>query len=395
MQAKILCVGTELLLGDVLDTNSKMIAEYCRAHGIDIVEMRTVGDNEKRIARAFSEMLPAELLIVTGGLGPTTDDLTKEVLARILELPLVLDEPAERYYAAILPPESLERNRKQWLLHKGAETIANFHGTAPGVDLAYHGSRVVLFPGVPRELRAMLPYLERYHRTALATTLVRIAPIGESRMNEIASEAGLFEGTTPSVAPYTSDSGIFLKVTDRADAEGDARRLAMVARIEALFGMDAYGRDDDTLEGALVKLLSERGLTVTTAESITGGLVASRIVSVPGASAVLKHADVVYSDEAKIRYGVDPEILGSATAVSELTVRALLSSSSDFADVAIATSGYAGPEGDVGRVFYGARIRDTLYVKRVKLSGGRNEIRERTATLALDLSRRAILADEN
>lgn len=395
MQAKILCVGTELLLGDVLDTNSKMIAEYCRAHGIDIVEMRTVGDNEKRIARAFSEMLPAELLIVTGGLGPTTDDLTKEVLARILELPLILDESAERYYAEILPPESLERNRKQWMLPKGAETIANFHGTAPGVDLAYHGSRVVLFPGVPRELRAMLPYLERYHRTALATTLVRIAPIGESRMNEIAAEAGLFEGTTPSVAPYTSDSGLFLKVTDRADEAGDARRFAMVARIEALFGADAYGRDDDTLEGVLVKLLTERGLTVTTAESITGGLVASRIVSVPGASAVLQHADVVYSDEAKIRYGVDPEILGSATAVSELTVRALLSSSSDFADVAIATSGYAGPDGDVGRVFYGARIRDTLYVKRVKLSGGRNEIRERTATLALDLARRAILADEN
>lgn len=394
MQAKILCVGTELLLGDVLDTNSRMIAEFCRTHGIDIVEMRTVGDNEKRIARAFSEMLPTELLIVTGGLGPTTDDLTKEVLARILELPLVLDEPAHRYYAEILPPESLERNRKQWMLPKGAETIANFHGTAPGVDLAYHGSRVVLFPGVPRELRAMLPYLKRYARTALATTLVRIAPIGESRMNEIADGAGLFHGTMPSVAPYTSDGGIFLKVTDRADAEGDARRLAMVERIERLFGSDAYGRDEDTLEGVVVRLLTERGLTVTTVESITGGLVASRIVSVPGASAVMKHADVVYSDEAKIRYGVDPEILKNATAVSELTVRALLSNSRDLADVAIATSGYAGPDGDAGRVFYGARNRDTLYVKRVKLSGGRNEIRERTASLALDLVRRAILADE-
>lgn len=394
MQAKILCVGTELLLGDVLDTNSRMIAEFCRTHGIDIVEMRTVGDNEKRIARAFSEMLPTELLIVTGGLGPTTDDLTKEVLARILELPLVLDEPAHRYYAEILPPESLERNRKQWMLPKGAETIANFHGTAPGVDLAYHGSRVVLFPGVPRELRAMLPYLKRYARTALATTLVRIAPISESRMNEIAAGAGLFHGTMPSVAPYTSDGGIFLKVTDRADDKGDARRLAMVERIERLFGSDAYGRDEDTLEGVVVRLLTERGLTVTTVESITGGLVASRIVSVPGASAVMKHADVVYSDEAKIRYGVDPEILKNATAMSELTVRALLSSSRDLADVAIATSGYAGPGGDAGRVFYGARIRDTLYVKRVKLSGGRNEIRERTASLALDLVRRAILADE-
>lgn len=394
MQAKILCVGTELLLGDVLDTNSRMIAEFCRTHGIDIVEMRTVGDNEKRIARAFSEMLPTELLIVTGGLGPTTDDLTKEVLARILELPLVLDESAHRYYAEILPPESLERNRKQWMLPKGAETIANFHGTAPGADLAYHGSRVVLFPGVPRELRAMLPYLKRYARTALATTLVRIAPIGESRMNEIAAGAGLFHGTMPSVAPYTSDGGIFLKVTDRADDKGDARRLAMVERIERLFGSDAYGRDEDTLEGVVVRLLTERGLTVTTVESITGGLVASRIVSVPGASAVMKHADVVYSDEAKIRYGVDPEILKNATAVSELTVRALLSSSRDLADVAIATSGYAGPGGDAGRVFYGARIRDTLYVKRVKLSGGRNEIRERTASLALDLVRRAILADE-
>lgn len=392
MQAKILCVGTELLLGDILDTNSRLIAEYCRAHGIDVIEMRTVGDNERHISRAFLEMLPTGLLIVTGGLGPTVDDLTKEILARILELPLLYDHELENYYGARLKPEARYRNRKQWLLPEGAKAIENPIGTAPGIDITYHESRIILFPGVPRELSAMIPYLDTFSKTALRSTCVKIAPIGESLMNEIAAKAGLFIGNMPSVAPYTSEGGLFLKVTDRADEAGDARRLEMVERIERLFGNNAYGRDQETLESALVMQLKKHALTITTAESITGGLVASRIISVPGASTVLTHANVVYSDAEKIRYGVDREMIHKMTAVSEFTIRALLTSSLNTADVAIATSGYAGPTGDVGLVFYGTRVGETLYVKRVKLHGGRDEIRNCTASLALDLARRAVIA---
>lgn len=390
--AEILCVGTELLLGEVVNTNVAYIGRALAALGISVYRTAVVGDNAERLrSELLASLSRADLVITSGGLGPTYDDLTKETVASSLGLEMVRDESildGIKTYFAKTGREMTENNKKQADVPRGAVALKNPYGTAPGIMIRDGEKLVIMLPGPPSELRPMMdnevvPVLREASDKTIVCKNVHIMGMGES-----AVETELYElmknGKNPAIAPYAKEGELRLRVSAMADSvdEGERACERVIEQIkQSKVGEYIYGVDVGNIESALVSALRERGLTLAVAESCTGGLLAKRITDVSGASQVFLGGCVTYSNEAKMRLlGVNAETLERYSAVSEKTaiemargVRLALGT-----DIGASTTGSAGPTKDpsssepVGTVYIGVSTDAEEYAVRLSISDQRS-----------------------
>ena len=311
MIVELVSVGTELLLGNIVNTNTQFLAEQCAALGLSMYHQVTVGDNEERLAEVVRTALKrSDIVIFTGGLGPTEDDLTKEVCAKVMGLPLREDSHTKQRIEAYLKnsifKEIPDNNWKQAMVPKGAIVLDNPNGTAPGLILESGNQAVILLPGPPSELyplfkQQVYPYLKKLQPEVIRSQMVKICGVGESQVEDQLLDL-IDQQTNPTIATYAKTGEVHLRVTARGKNEEEAKRLTkpVVKEIKNRFGEHVYSvREEETLEMAVVRLLQKYELTVTTAESCTGGLIAGRIVNVPGASDVFWAGFVTYSRKTK------------------------------------------------------------------------------------------------
>lgn len=362
MKAEIICIGTELLLGEIVDTNASYLARSLAQMGIDLYHKTTVGDNLERAAGAIRQALDrADVVLVSGGLGPTQDDLTREAIAVATGVPLEMNNDAltqvESWFSRMKRPMT-DNNRRQALFPHGATPILNTRGTAPGIWLEVNGHAIAAMPGVPRELITMMeesvgPLVQSRipagERKVLRSRVIRLVGIGESAVEDRIMPLILSQ-TNPTIAPYAGDSEVRLRLTASACQEAEALALldGLEAKVRADLGGHIYGLDQDTLELALIRRLAGLGKTLAVAESCTGGLVAHRLTNVSGSSEVFIEGCVTYDNRAKTaRLGVDRAIIDQFGAVSEPVARAMAEGirRSAGVDFGLATTGIAGPGG--------------------------------------------------
>lgn len=411
--AEVLCIGSELLLGNILNGNARWLAEALAALGIPHFRQAVVGDNSERLQEAVREASRrSRLLITTGGLGPTTDDLTTQAMADCFGQPLELREDVlaavmARYKARGQPiPAS---NRKQALLPKGATVVPNPTGTAPGMLWEPEPGFVILtFPGVPAELHAMwrqtaVPWLllQGYSRGVVVSRILRFWGASESRLAEAA--AAELAQTNPTVAPYAGTGEVKLRITACAETSQKAETLIAPtqARLMALGGSSAYGCDDDSMASVVLKVLMERQQTVATAESCTGGGVAAALTAVPGSSAAVLGGIVAYANTIKHKLlGVSTADLDHHGAVSEPVAKAMAVGVRQRlgADWGVAITGIAGPGGGsaskpVGLVVFAVAGEEGVIAvtRQLNASRGRRWIQTVSVGTSLDLLRRQLL----
>lgn len=412
MRAEIISVGTELLLGEIVDTNAAFLSQELAALGIELYHRTTVGDNEQRLRQALVEALSrVDLVITSGGLGPTADDLTKEVVAAVLDLPLVLHPPSLQWieeYFARMGRKMTASNRKQALIPEGGVALPNPNGTAPGVFVRKGEQIVVCLPGPPGELMPMFrsyvrPELQKESRGVIRSRVLRLCGVGESELVERIGDF-LAGQTNPTLAPLASEGEVRLRITARAqtDAEAEALNGELEAKLRARLGLLIYGTDEDTLESVVVKLLKRRGETLAVAESCTGGLLADRITDVPGASTVFDRGVVTYSNRAKMELlQVPADVIEAKGAVSPEVARFMAEGVRRVAgtDWGIGITGIAGPGGGsrekpVGLVYFALAGPGVSLVREEHWSGDRRKIKRRTTQAVLDLLRRTLLTDQ-
>lgn len=412
MTAEIICVGTELLLGDIVNTNAQFLSRELAELGISVLHEHVIGDNPGRLRDLVNEARArSDLLVFSGGLGPTADDLTKETVAEAFGDPLRFDEDEWRKIVSFFAKSGrtpTENNRKQAMVPTRGHKLPNAHGTAPGVWLEDGAGRIaVLLPGVPREMQAMWredvrPELEARQNCTIHSMTLRVLG-GES---SIASKvAPLFESDNPTAAIYCKTGECEIRVTARAATEEQAKAAcrARVNEFREILGDSAYDVDVPSLAYTVVRTLRQRALTVATAESCTGGLIAKMLTDVPGASLAFEFGYVTYSEDAKTRLlGVRPSLFERYTAVSSQVAVAMARGALAVSGAALAVSvtGLAGPGGalpgkPVGTVYLAGVDNRTgrTYVKRLHLGGygSREIIRTRAALYALDMVRRMAL----
>lgn len=358
MKAEILCVGTELLIGDIVNTNAAYLSKKLSENGIFVYHHTVVGDNDGRLREALSDALGrSDVVVMTGGLGPTYDDMTKETVSSVMGKKLVRHEESEKRilaYFARTDRVPTPNNMKQALMPEGATVFENNFGTAPGCAIESGGKTVVMLPGPPKEMKPMfdgevLPYLLRNSMEVLVSENVNIFGMGESSVEEKLRDI-MTSGDNPTVAPYVNDGEVRVRVTARAENRECAEKLIapVVEKIKDIIGDFVYGVNAVSLENAVVKTFSERGLTLASAESCTGGLISKRITDIPGSSAMFGYGVCTYANEAKEKIlGVKHETLEKYGAVSEATAREMAEGLLRLsgADVAVCTTGLAGPGG--------------------------------------------------
>lgn len=396
--AEILCVGTELLIGDIVNTNAAYIARRLATLGIGVYRQSVVGDNPERLAADLQTALDrVDLVITSGGLGPTYDDLTKETAAAVFGREMALHEESlariERYFAAT-GRVMTDNNRKQAMMPTGAIVLPNDYGTAPALALVREdGKTLVMLPGPPRELEPIFreqvePFLHGRCDAILYSRNIHIAGLGESAV-ENALPKELLDSANPTLAPYCTAGEVRLRVTAKAKSEAEAAALcdAMIDRIQATaVAPYIYGIDVPSAEAALVAALSEKGLTVATAESCTGGLIAKRLTDVAGCSAVVAGGAVTYQTREKTAIlGVSPELIERCSVVSAEVAEAMAKGALSRFDtnLAIATTGYAGPGGGterdpVGTVYIAVATKSAVQSRRLSLSPWRDRAYIRT-----------------
>ncbi|MFL0194462.1 competence/damage-inducible protein A [Clostridium sp. WILCCON 0269] len=410
MKAEILCVGTEILLGDIVNTNAQFISKELANLGIEVYHQSVVGDNPKRLLDELETGFKrSDIIITTGGLGPTQDDLTKETSAKFFNRELLLDEKAlndlREHFNRMGKSYSEGNNIKQAYFPKDSTIFPNPHGTAPGCAIEDKGKILIVLPGPPRETKPMfqdyvIPLLKKYSKGTIKSKILRIYGMGESVMAERVSEF-IEKSVNPTVAPYAKEEDIILRITARANTESEALNLIKPVEIELKksLGINIYGEDNVTMEEVLGRLLIDKGYTLSSAESCTGGLIAAKLINYPGISAVFKEGVVAYHNEAKInRLGVKKDTLDKYGAVSPEVAKemALGIAKTANTDIGISTTGIAGPEGGtpekpVGLVYMGLYNRGKVKVKKLQYAGNRDIIRRRTTMNALDWIRREIL----
>lgn len=409
VDAEIISVGTELLLGEIVDTNSAEISESLAQLGINVFFQSCVGDNPLRMAALFSQALVrSQVVIITGGLGPTEDDRTKEVLARVGGVQLRLDPQAlaqvERYFQ-VTGREMTENNKRQAMMPEGAEILENPRGTAPGVYWQVAGRHVFCLPGVPTEMRTMwresvVPKIAQIAGVngAIFSRTLRFFGIGESSLEEKIED--LVKGENPTVAPYAGSGEVRIRITARENTQERARQMIepVEKELRARLGQFIYGYDDDTLESVVGRLLTEKGMSLATAESCTGGLLGSRLTDIPGSSAYYRGGWIAYSNEAKVQeLGVDAEVLAAHGAVSEEVAAqmALGAQARSKADFAVSITGIAGPDGGsaekpVGLVCFGVAGPEGVQTTTSRFTGAREDVKWRSSNEALNLIRLAV-----
>ncbi|WP_127583856.1 competence/damage-inducible protein A [Paenibacillus koleovorans] len=406
MKAEIIAVGTELLLGQIVNTNAQYIAQGCADMGINVFFQTVVGDNAQRIKDSFDiARQRADLIICTGGLGPTQDDLTKDALADYLGRSLYLHEPSMEKIVKMFESRGIEMvksNERQALLLDGSEPLTNDAGLAVGAAITQDGTHYVLLPGPPKEMKPMFDnYVKAWLRTMMGDVLplfsktLKFAGIGESTLEHRLIDL-IDAQQDPSIAPYAKEGEVSIRLTTRAASaeEGMAKIAGVEQQIRSRVGEYIFAAEDIGLEVALIRLLSERGLTLSAAESCTGGLLSEMLTAVPGSSKAFHGGVVCYSNALKHGLlGIPMELLegaGAPGAISAETAERLAEGARERADAdfALAITGVAGPDPSegkpVGLVFVGVAERGKApEVHRLQLSGSREMIRLRAAKAAL------------
>ena len=405
MTAEIISVGTELLLGNILNTNAQYLSRELADLGITVQRESTIGDNHGRLADFVNEAKSrCDLLVFTGGLGPTADDLTKETVAACFGDELAFDEAEwekiTRFFARS-GRETTPNNRKQAMVPTKGHKIINNHGTAPGAWFEQEGHCAVLMPGVPHEMKAMWtesvrPLLLARQNCTLHSVTLRVLG-GESNIEYRVKH--LLENANPTAAIYCKTGECEIRITARASSEEDGEKMcrAYATKFYDLLGDAVYDEDVAGLEETVVRTLKEQGLTLSTAESCTGGMIAQRVTSVSGSSEVFGYGFVTYWEQAKTRLvGVEPEVIAKYNVVSAPVAArmALGAAAASGSDIAVSVTGVAGPTGGdevrpVGTVYLGAARGDTVYVQKLFVSRpDRALVRARAAQAALALALR-------
>ena len=410
MRAEIITVGTEILLGNIINTNAAYLAQQCAGIGLSCYYQETVGDNEERLSEVLQAALQrAEIVILCGGLGPTEDDLTKETAAGVMGRSMHMDEAWMEKIRCYLKKRGLElteNNAKQALIPEGSLILDNPNGTAPGIIIEGEGqTRVVLLPGPPGELRPMFenlvrPYLEQMSSEKIYSRTVKECGIGESIAETMLKDM-IDAQTNPTIATYAKTGEVHIRITAKAASEKEAEQILAPVEKEVLqrFGKHVYtDREEVTLEASIVELLKEKGMTLSLAESCTGGMLSQRITNVPGVSAVYAGGFVTYTCEEKHRMlGVSKKLLKEKGAVSKKTAKAMAAGASarTYTDAALSITGNAGPEPSedkpVGLVYIGCCIDGKAKAKKYQFSGNRQKIRESAVAAALALLRESLL----
>lgn len=410
MNFEILSVGTELLLGSIVNTNAQYLSRRLSELGFNVYYTTVVGDNPDRLKAALELAAGrADAVITTGGLGPTVDDLTKETIADYCGKKCVLDEESRQRIIDRFSKnhtEIPENNFKQAEMPEGCIILKNNNGTAPGAIIENENCTFIMLPGPPSEMKPMfdesvIPYLQKFSDGVIRSRSIRVFGLGESKVDEMLGDL-MNKSHNPTVAPYAKIGQVELRITAKSDTVENAKAMLtpMEQKIRDVLGDRVYGTGiDNSLENVVVELLRENGLTAATAESCTGGMIAEKITRIPGSSECFGCGYVTYSNEQKMRLlGVKKETLDKYGAVSEQTALEMSRGARETsgADIAAAVTGIAGPGGGseekpVGLVYISICTKDTHKAFKYNFAGNREMVRERTSLYALDLIRRSVL----
>lgn len=413
LTAEIIAIGTELLLGDIVNTNAAYLARELAALGINTYRQQVVGDNPERLQEALTQAYErADMVITSGGLGPTQDDVSKETAAAYFGLSLKENPEAHRHIEEYMLKKGKPispNNWKQAMIPEGATVFQNHNGTAPAFAVEAKRRLLVMLPGPPSELvplfqEQVIPYLKKKTQSTLVSKTLHICGIGESAV-EYRLKDRMQELRNPTLAPYAKEGTVDLRITAKASSKEEAVKMIepLEQEIRGQFGTAVYGTDGDTLESVIVEELRKKGWTVTFAESCTAGMAAGKLVDYPGASDVLKMGFITYSNEAKIKMlGVKPATLKEYGAVSEETAIEMARGAAEKAEAetAVSITGLAGPGGGspevpVGTIWIGIYCQGKVRAEKIHLSRNRNANRHVAVITALNALRLVLSGAEN
>ncbi len=410
MKAEILSVGTELLMGQIVNTNAQYIAARLSELGVYVYHQSVVGDNEIRLKQAIKLALGrSDTVITTGGLGPTSDDITKETAAELLGKKLLIDEETMvkiKNFFIRLDRKMTENNIKQAYVPEDSRVLRNKNGTAPGCIIEESGKSIILLPGPPAEMKPMfeehvIPYLLGKTPYKIVSAYIRVFGLGESSAEEKIIDLIRMQ-KNPTIAPYAKQGEVTFRVTARCKKEEDEETLLgpIVHEIKKRLGDNVYSLENKAMEQVLVEMLLARDISVSVAESCTGGLISSKITDIPGSSGVFKGSVVAYSNSVKKKVlGVDRGILTQYGAVSSQVAGEMAKGVMKLTSsvIGISVTGIAGPGGGtrekpVGLVYVALADNNGVTSKKLSLWGDRDRIRNISTLHALDLARRFVLA---
>ena len=409
MKCEILSVGTEILLGDILNTNSRYLSNELANLGIDVYYHQVVGDNRERILSALNEAFSrSDIIITTGGLGPTKDDMTKELVAEFLGMDMYLHEESlkkiEDYFKKMgrIPVKS---NEKQAYFPKEAIILENNNGTAPGAIFEKDGKAIIVLPGPPKEMEPMFnesvrKYLESLTGYTIVSEVLRVFGIGESEAENKLQDL-IDNGKNPTIAPYAKEGEVTFRITAKGKDEEEARKLIKPLKEEVYnrLGNLIYNTGDVSIQETVGEMLVNKNMTIGVSESCTGGLVSAKLIEYPGISSVFLEGAVTYSNEAKMRtLNVKKDTLEKFGAVSEETAREMAEGIAKRCGsrIGVSTTGIAGPGGGteekpVGLVYIGVYIDGETKVERHVFSGNRTAVRNKASMTALNMVRKSLL----
>lgn len=413
MIAEVLAVGTELLMGQIANTNAQYISSRLPEAGIGVYYHGVVGDNPQRLRNCLDIALHrSDIIIMTGGLGPTQDDLTKETVAQAFGRKLALHQESlnklKAFFERVNRPMT-ENNIKQAYFPENSTIIPNNNGTAPGCLIESEGKVLIMLPGPPSEMKPMfeefvMPYFKEKLDYKIVSRFLRIFGIGESAMETQLIDM-IESQTNPTIAPYAKEGEVTLRITARCakDASGDELIEPVIEEIKRRLGDAVYSTHDENLDEVAAKLLMKKNITIALAESCTGGLIAGRFTDIPGISSILNRGFVTYSNQAKMEnLGVKLETLQSFGAVSRETAEEMAVGARRVSrtHIAVSVTGIAGPGGGteekpVGTVFIALADRNGVQSKKLQLWGNRSRIRNLTALHVFDMIRKWALQQDN
>ncbi|HOM01462.1 MAG TPA: competence/damage-inducible protein A [Acetivibrio sp.] len=409
MNAEILAVGTELLMGQIANTNAQYISKKLNDIGVNVYYHSVVGDNPARLKDSLLAALKrCDLVVMTGGLGPTQDDLTKETVSEVLGKKLVLHEESLQRIKAFfdrINRKMTDNNVKQAYLPEGCIVVENNNGTAPGCIIENNGKIVVMLPGPPSEMIPMLddtvvPYLKEKSGYRIVSKYLRVFGIGESQLEEMIMDL-IDKQDRVTIATYAKDGQVTIRLTVKSmtEEEGIGEILPLQNEIASRLKDALYSTEDEELEYVASKMLLSSNITIATAESCTGGLISARLTDMPGISKVFKRGIVSYSNESKMEnLGVRRETLERYGAVSSETATEMAEGVRKIAstDIGLAVTGIAGPDGGtdekpVGLVYIAIAHDSGTYTRELRLAGNRNRIRNMTVLNAFDMIRKYVM----
>lgn len=408
MNCSILSVGTEILMGQIVNTNVTFLSQELNNLGYNVLFHFTVGDNPNRLKSIFESALDlSDIIITTGGLGPTQDDLTKEIISKCMCKKLKLHfESLEKIKTFFQKRNKImtDNNIKQAYIPENGLVLPNDIGTAPGFLIEEKGKIVICLPGPPQEMIPMFsnyvkPYLEKKNQFIIKSRTIKFFGIGESKL-EWTLEDLISQQTNPTLATYANDGELSLRITAKAKSLEEAEKLItpIQQQVSKRLNNFIYSFNNESLEEVVGRILIEKNISISIAESCTGGLLTSKLTSISGISKVLDRTIITYSNRAKIEeLGVKKEIIDHYGAVSKETAIAMANGLKNItnSDMCLSITGIAGPSGGtikkpVGLVYIGVATNKDTFYKKYNLNGNRNKIRNYTTMIALDIIRKTI-----